>query len=55
MREWETDAETEHCPKMSDGTHCEHWWDGEACCACGAPAMSPEAWAELNRLNGEDA
>jgi len=27
------------CPYSDDGIHCEHWWDGEACCLCGAPAV----------------
>lgn len=26
----------EYCPKRDDGTHCEHWWDGDKpCCNCG--------------------
>lgn len=29
---WET-----KCPKSDDGFHCEHWYDGEACHACGDP------------------
>lgn len=29
------------CPKREDGTHCVHWWDGDApCCACGSGAQS---------------
>jgi len=32
----------EFCPKTEDHIHCEHWWDGECCCACGAPAMTDE-------------
>ena len=26
------------CPKREDGQHCDCWYDGAACCACGAPA-----------------
>lgn len=26
----------QECPVREDGTHCVHWWDGEApCCNCG--------------------
>lgn len=31
--DWET-----RCPKREDGWHCRHWYDGDACCACGDPA-----------------
>lgn len=27
---WET-----KCPKREDEQHCVHWYDDEACCACG--------------------
>lgn len=27
------------CPKRDDGVHCECWYEGEACCSCGAAAM----------------
>lgn len=27
---WETP-----CPKRSDKLHCDCWFDGKACCACG--------------------
>lgn len=35
------------CRKREDGTHCEHWWDGDKpCCACsdnsGADPAKPE-------------
>jgi hypothetical protein len=33
-------AKETECPKMEDGIHCQHWYDGGKCCACGAPAMS---------------
>lgn len=26
----------EYCPAREDGTHCNCWWDGEPCCACGS-------------------
>jgi hypothetical protein len=32
--------EDESCPKRDDGQHCSCWYDAEACCACGAPALS---------------
>jgi len=31
-----------YCEKHEEGTHCECWWDGEACCACGAPGMTED-------------
>ena len=37
MSDWETT-----CPKREDGQHCDCWYDGEACCACGAAAMTNE-------------
>lgn len=30
-RDWES-----NCPSREDRTHCDHWYDGAACCACGA-------------------
>jgi len=30
------------CPVREDQQHCNCWYDGEACCACGDPAMKPE-------------
>ena len=30
------------CPEHEDGIHCEHWWDGDGCCACAAPAMTED-------------
>ncbi len=30
------------CPARKDAQHCVHWWDGEACCHCGDPAMARE-------------
>lgn len=39
-----TITEDEHCPAPNDsaGTHCDHWWDGDACCYCKAPPMTDE-------------
>lgn len=34
---WETP-----CPKREDKTHCTCWYDGGACCSCGAPAETDE-------------
>lgn len=28
-------ADDGHCEERHDGVHCDHWWDGEPCCACG--------------------
>ena len=39
--DWETP-----CPKRADKTHCDCWYDGETCCACGAPAMTDAKRAE---------
>ncbi len=33
------DREESPCPSRGDATHCVHWWDGDACCACGDGAM----------------
>lgn len=30
------------CPEHEDGIHCEHWWDGDGCCACAASGMTDE-------------
>lgn len=30
------------CPARGDKQHCQHWYDGEACCACDDPPMSNE-------------
>jgi len=35
--DWET-----ACPKRADAQHCNCWYDGEKCCACGAPEMTAE-------------
>lgn len=34
--------ESENCRKREDAQHCNCWYDGEKCCACGAPAL-PES------------
>ncbi len=39
--DWETP-----CPEREDGQHCDCWYDGEACCACGAPEMTAEQMRE---------
>lgn len=37
---WETS-----CSKREDGQHCNCWYDGKACCACGDnPAPEPPIW-----------
>ena len=35
--DWETP-----CPTREDKMHCDHWYDGDKCCSCGAPAMTDE-------------
>jgi len=35
--DWETE-----CPKREDKQHCNCWYDGDACCACGDPATNSE-------------
>lgn len=34
----------QECPKApkDEVVHCEHWWDGDECCWCKAPAMTKE-------------
>lgn len=39
------------CPSSDDAMHCRHWYDGEACCRCGAPAMSEEQKREQGMLD----
>ena len=48
-----TDAETP-CPKREDRIHCNCWWDGDACCACGALAMSEALKREMGMIECED-
>lgn len=38
------DEECEMCPKGTedDPAHCVHWYDGDECCRCNAPAMTEE-------------
>lgn len=38
------------CSAREDGAHCEHWWDGEECHSCGAPAMTYEQKLEQGML-----
>lgn len=38
--------EDERCASGQDGIHCRCWFDGDACCACGAPEMTAEAKRE---------
>lgn len=35
------EEETE-CPDSPDKVHCYHWYDGDECCYCGAPAERQE-------------
>ena len=38
------------CKARDDRTHCEHWWDGDGCCSCGAPAMTQEEMIEQGMI-----
>jgi len=39
-----------YCPARLDEIHCEHWWDGDKCHSCKAPAMSIEQQIEQGML-----
>ena len=41
--EWETP-----CPKREDKVHCDCWYDGEMCCACGDPKIYDDYYGEQN-------
>ena len=49
-------ADEEFCPEgtSDDAFHCVHWYDGDACCACGAPPMTDEQKREQGMLIDED-
>ncbi len=34
------------CPKREDKIHCDCWYDGDRCCACGDPKMTEEEMYE---------
>jgi len=51
------------CEQMFDGQHCEHWWDCEACCACGfdgggedcdCPRHNPSLYDEEGNIRNEE-
>jgi hypothetical protein len=46
-----TDRETGYCSSREDETHCNHWWDGEACCNCGSLGMTDEQKREQGMLD----
>lgn len=31
--------------------HCDHWYDGDECCRCGAPEMTEEQMREQGMLD----
>jgi hypothetical protein len=35
----------DYCPNREDKIHCACWWDGYACCSCGAPDVM-EDWLQ---------
>jgi hypothetical protein len=45
-KHWETP-----CPKRKDKKHCDCWYDGETCCACGEK-HSKETIALMKRDEG---
>lgn len=47
MTNQEDEAAEQTCPNREDDMHCIHWWDGEPCCACGAPAMTEDEKAGM--------
>lgn len=48
------DRAVQTCPERSDGTHCEHWWDGNSpCCGCGDDTDS-QMLAELDATRQEN-
>ena len=42
--DWETE-----CPKRDDKQHCNCWYDGKACCACGASGLSEAEMEEIKK------
>jgi len=44
------DADEGACGAREDGIHCDCWWDGAACCDCGAMGMTDENDRRLNEL-----
>lgn len=30
------------CSARPENIHCDCWWDGDACCACGDPPMTED-------------
>ena len=35
-------SEETECPSREDDLHCNCWYDGDKCCACGASEKSDE-------------
>lgn len=46
------DPEETPCPVREDGLHCDHWYDGEGCHACGEGPMSEEARVQQGMVEG---
>lgn len=44
-------SEEGYCHAREDQVHCEHWWDGDGCCSCGAPAMTQEEMIEQGMID----
>lgn len=48
-KDWETD-----CPKRDDQMHCNCWYDGGRCCACGDDPATEEQkqsrWAKQDAM-----
>lgn len=46
-------SEHGECAERADGTHCECWWDGGACCLCGAYTMIDDG-SVCPKCHGDD-
>lgn len=44
-----------YCPAREDHQHCDCWWEGDACCACGAPGMTDDEKRECGMLDDSTA
>ena len=52
IRRMQADAGESPCPDSADGSkqHCQCWYEGEACCACKAPAMTEKKMREQGMI-----
>ena len=47
LNDWETP-----CPNREDGIHCNCWYDGGRCCACGDDTKETDEHKEFERDSG---